>query len=98
MGEQFGVLAVHNAPDIMGLHERFLKDSGQEKRYGLLAAMAGLLKPNFPAHILAEIEAAAKEAGKDVSLLLFANTVADLSSGMGCSTVIIEKTRSTTGG
>src|SRR5262245_23933635 len=98
MGEQFGRLAIENAPDLGGLHERFLKDSGQEKRYPLIKVMAETLKPNFPAHIGTEVEAAAKAADRELSLLLFANTVADLSSGMGCSTVVVEKGRSTTGG
>jgi hypothetical protein len=97
MGEQFGELAIRNAPDLSGLHERFLKDAGQEKRYSFIATMAELLKPNFPPHILTEMEAAAKESGRNLRLLLFANTVADLSSGMGCSTIIVEKERSTTG-
>jgi hypothetical protein len=98
MGEQFGRLAIDNAPDLAGLHERFLKDSGQEKRYPLIKIMAETLKPNFPPHILTEVEAAAKESGRELSLLLFADTVADLSSGMGCSTVVVEKGRSTTDG
>jgi len=98
IGEQFGKLAIANAPDLTGLHERFLKDSGQEKNYPLIAGMAGLLKPNFPAHIATEVEAAAKVSDRELSLLLFANTVADLSSGMGCSTVVVEPARSTTGG
>ncbi len=98
MGTQFGRLAIRNAPDISGLHDRFLKDCGQEKRYPFLAAMAGLLKPNFPDHMLIEIEAASKESGRDMPKLLFANTLADLSSGMGCSTIIVEKKRSSTGG
>jgi hypothetical protein len=97
MGEQFGKLAIANAPDLTGLHKQFLKDIGQEKRYPIIAAMAAALKPGFPAHHAAEIEAAAKAAGREESLLLFANTVADLSSGMGCSTIIVEKQRSTTG-
>jgi isopenicillin-N N-acyltransferase-like protein len=97
MGEQFGKLAIANAPDLAGLHERFLKDAGQEKRYPLLAAMSGALKPGFPAHIATEVEAAAKASDRELSLLLFANTVADLSSGMGCSTVIVENERSKTG-
>jgi len=97
MGEQFGKLAVENAPDLSGLHERFLKDSGQTKRYPVLATLAGMLKPNMPQHILTEIEAAAKVSDRELSLLLFANTVADLSSGMGCSTVIVEKERSKSG-
>jgi hypothetical protein len=97
MGEQFGKLAIANAPDLGALHAQFLKDAGQEKRYPVLAALAGALKPGFPAHHLAEIEAAAKAGDRELSLLLFANTLADLTSGMGCSTVIVEKERSKTG-
>ena len=40
LGEQLGVLGIQNAPDLIGLHQRFLKDSGQEKRYPLIVAMA----------------------------------------------------------
>jgi isopenicillin-N N-acyltransferase like protein len=98
MGEQFGKLAVENAPDLGGLHERFLKDAGQEKTYPVIAALAKALKPNFPTHHAEEIEAAAKASGREESLLLFANTIADLTSGLGCSTIIVEKDRSTTGG
>ena len=97
MGEQFGVLAIKNAPDIEGLHAQFLKDSGQEKRWPIIAAMSKVLKPAFPAHIATEVEAAAKASEGDESRLWFANTVADLASGMGCSTVIVEKERSKTG-
>lgn len=97
MGEQFGVLAIKNAPDLDGLHKQFLKDTGQENNYALITKMAGWLKPAFPPHVLTEVEAAAKAADRDLGLLLFANTVADLSSGMGCSTIIAEKARSATG-
>jgi isopenicillin-N N-acyltransferase like protein len=97
MGEQFGVLAVKNAPDLDGLHERFLKDAGQEKSYPFLATIASMLKPNFPPHILTEMEAAAKVSNRELRFLLFANTIADLSSGLGCSTVVVGKDRSTTG-
>src|SRR5258708_7733470 len=97
MGEQFGKLAIANAPDLDGLHKQFLKDAGQDKRYPFLAAMSGALRPAFPAHHAAEIVAAAKASDRELSLLLFANTVADLTSGMGCSTIIVEKERSKTG-
>ena len=97
MGDQLGVLAIRNAPDLPGLTRRFLKDTGQEKAYPFLLVMAGQLKPNFPPNHLAEMEAAAKTAGRELNLLLFANTVADLSSGMGCSTVVVSKERSKTG-
>jgi hypothetical protein len=97
MGEQFGKLAIANAPNISGLHAQFLKDTGQEKRYPLIAAMARSLKPSYPKHHAAELAAAAKASGSGESLLLFANTVADLTSGLGCSTLIVEKERSSTG-
>lgn len=97
MGEQFGKLAIANAPNLNGLHQQFLKDTGQEKAYPFIAAMSKRLKPGFPAHHATEIEAAAKASEREESFLLFANTVADLSSGLGCSTIIIEKDRSTTG-
>jgi predicted choloylglycine hydrolase len=97
MGEQFGVLAIKNAPDITGLHEQFLKDAGLENQYALLNILSSQLKPGFPEHIMTEVEAAAKAAGRQLGLLVFANTVADLSSGMGCSTVVVAKDRSSTG-
>ena len=97
MGEQFGVLAIKNAPDITGLHKRFLKDANLENEYVLLGALSGQLKPNFPPHLMTEVEAAAKAGNRQLALLVFANTVADLSSGMGCSTVVVAKDRSATG-
>lgn len=98
MGEQFGKLAIANAPDIMKLHEQFLEDSGQTATYRFIEGMSRKLKPNFPPHIVTELEAAAKTSGRSEGLLLFANTIADLTSGLGCSTIIVEKERSTTGG
>jgi hypothetical protein len=97
IGEQFGKLAIANAPNLDGLHQQFLKDAGQEGAYPFITKLSKKLKPNFPAHHAAEIEAAAKASGREESFLLFANTIADLSSGLGCSTIIIEKDRSTTG-
>ena len=97
MGEQFGILAIRNAPDITGLHQQFLKDSGQEARYPIIVTMARSMKGNFPKNHLAEMEAAAMAADRDENRLYFANTVADLSSGLGCSTVVVQKERSKTG-
>jgi hypothetical protein len=98
MGEQFGKLAIVNAPGIEALHAAFLKDAKLEKRYPLILPLAVALKKQFPEHHAAELEAAAKASVGEEARLLFANTVADLSSGMGCSTVIVEKDRSATGG
>lgn len=98
IGEQFGVLAIRNAPDLSGLHQRFLADTGNTKRYPYIVAAAEKLKPNIPSHLAVELQAAAKAAGRDESLLLFANTIADLTSGLGCSTVVVETSRSITEG
>src|SRR5205085_12503992 len=97
MGEQFGILAIRNAPDLTGLHQQFLKDSGQEAAYPFIVGFARDLKKGFPPHHLAEMEAAAMAADRDENRLYFANTVADLSSGLGCSTVVVQKERSKTG-
>lgn len=97
MGEQFGMLAIRNAPDLTGLHQQFLKDSGQEKAYPLIVIAAKQLRDNFPKHHLEEMEAAAMAADRNLDRLYFANTIADLSSGLGCSTVVVEKERSKTG-
>jgi isopenicillin-N N-acyltransferase-like protein len=97
IGEQFGVLAVKNAPDVVGLRNRFLKDAGQEGKGWLFDLMARRMLPGFPADHQAEFEAVAKACGRPLDDLLFANTIYDLSRGMGCSTVVVEKDRSTTG-
>ena len=97
MGEQYGKLAIAGAPDLTGLHQRFLKDSGQEKNYAGILFAASKLKSRFPAHIATEMEAAARASGREFSVLLFANTIADLSSGMGCSTIVVEPARSESG-
>jgi isopenicillin-N N-acyltransferase like protein len=97
IGEQFGVLAIRNAPDLNGLVKRFLKDSNQEDAFPAAKIMAARLAKNLtPAH-RTEIETAAKTSCFDLDTLFFGNTVYDLSSGMGCSTVIVEKDRSSTG-
>jgi hypothetical protein len=97
MGEQFGVLAVKNAPDLDGLHARFLDDTGQKARYPLILSMSKALLANFPPAHRAEMDAAAKAGDSDPGRHAFANTVADLSSGLGCSTIIVEPGRSKTG-
>ena len=97
IGEQFGVLAVRNAPDLDGLQKNFLRDAGIESRFGLLKLMARRLAKGMSADHRAELEAGTKASGRDPDIALFANTVYDLSSGMGCSTVVVEKGRSKTG-
>lgn len=97
MGEQFGVLAMKNAPGLDTLQTNFLRDSGIDKRFGFVKILSRKLKAGMPADHVTEIEAAVKASGRDLDMSLFANSVYDLSSGMGCSTVVVEKNRSKTG-
>ncbi|MBL8865504.1 MAG: hypothetical protein KF873_08345 [Gemmataceae bacterium] len=97
IGEQFGVLAIKNAPGIDALLAQFLKDTKQEEAFEGIKVLSKQLKKNLPKDHLTEMDAAAKAAGREPDLLYFANTVYDLSSGMGCSTVIVEPGRSATG-
>lgn len=98
IGEQYGVLAVKNSPDLGGLLEAFLKDTKKEDAFDGIKLLSRTLKKNFPKDHLAEMDAAAKFGDRETDLLYFANTVYDLSSGMGCATVVVENGRSATGG
>lgn len=97
MGEQYGVLAIKNAPGLDALLAQFLKDTKQEEAFEGIKILSKQLKKNLPKDHLAEMDAAAKAGGREPELLYFANTVYDLSSGMGCSTIIVEPGRSATG-
>ena len=97
IGEQFGILAGKNAPGLNQLQAQFVKDAGLEEQLPGIKILARRLKANMPADYLTELEAAAKAGGLDLDMLLFGACVYDLSSGMGCATVVVEKARSTTG-
>lgn len=97
IGEQIGVLVGKNSPDPTPILNDFLKAAKVEDGFPAFKLMARKLKPNFPADHLAEMEALSKAGGYELDLLLFINTVYDLSSGMGCSTFVVEKGRSATG-
>lgn len=96
MGEQFGVLAVKAAPGLDTLFDNFLKDAGIRSKpfaFLLAARLTGVPDP-----YRAEMDAGMKASGREPALGRFANTVYDLSTGMGCSTLIVEPARSRTGG
>lgn len=97
MGEQFGMLAVKNAPGLDAMFTNFLTDIGLKGKQGFVTLLARKLLPAFPEDHRKEIEAAAKASGRNLDLALFANTAYDLSTGMGCATLIVEKPRSLTG-
>lgn len=98
IGEQLAELAVKPASDPTDLLERFLADNKLKGALPLVKFQAMKLKPGIPADHLAEMEALAKTSGRDLDVVIVANTMYDLSSGVGCSTLVVEKPRSATGG
>jgi isopenicillin-N N-acyltransferase-like protein len=97
IGEQIGALVGKNSPDPRPVLDEFLKAIKLENGFDALKLVARNLKPNLPADHRTEMEAISKASGYDPDLLWFANTVYDLSSGMGCATVLVESPRSKTG-
>lgn len=98
IGEQLADLVVKNTSNPVDVLEQFLADVKLKGTLPILKLQASRLKGNIPADHLAEMEAMAKKSGFDLNLFVVANTIYDLSSGMGCSTLIAEKDRSATGG
>ncbi|MCZ2343204.1 MAG: C45 family peptidase [Bacteroidales bacterium] len=97
IGEQFGVLAIKNAPALRTFRQQFLQDAGVADQEFFLKLMAQRLQLGIPEPYRKELTAAATAGGWPLVDLLFANTVYDLSSNMGCSTIVVDPARSATG-
>lgn len=98
MGEQLGQLIGKNATDPNPVLDDFLDAVKLKGTLPVLKKLSGSLKGNFPADHLAEMEALAKQAGYELDVLLVSNTIYDLSSSMmGCSTLVVDKSRSESG-
>jgi hypothetical protein len=98
MGEQAGALALKPTAGLLKLVDDFVKANGWERAYPLLLKTANIMAPQFPPDHRKELEAAAKASGWPRELLVFANTLPDLRKLAGCSALIVEGTRSATGG
>lgn len=97
IGEQLGELIGKNATDPNPVLDDFLEAVGKKGALPLLKKLAAPMKKNFPADHLAEVEALATQAGYETDVLVVSNTMYDLSSGMGCSTLVVGKDRSAGG-
>ena len=97
MGEQFGVLAVKAAPGLDAFHQNFVTDAGIGSTEPLVRLLALKLQTGLSADHRAELDAMCAASRRGIDLAMFANTVYDLSSTMGCSTVVVEPGRSPTG-
>jgi hypothetical protein len=98
IGEQLGALAFKPAAGLLNMAEKFTKEQGWAALYPLMLKTGNALLPQFPPDHLKELEAAVGPSGFPRDLLVFANTVPDLRKLGGCSALIVEPSRSTTGG
>ena len=98
IGEQLGELIGKNATDPNPVLDDFLDAVKLKGTLPILKKLSGSLQKGFPADHLGEMEALAKQAGYELDVLLVSNTIYDLSSSMmGCSTLVLDKTRTADG-
>jgi hypothetical protein len=97
MGEAAGVLVLKPAAKLFGLTNEFAKRHGLENVWPLMMNAGGLFSSRFPAHHLQEVEAMARAAGQPRGLLVGVNMFHDLMGLGGCSALLVEGSRSSTG-
>jgi isopenicillin-N N-acyltransferase-like protein len=97
IGTQHAALVSEPGKELLDFPKRLFVDEGMEFFYPL-AAQAGMsLLTNAPARYQQEIAAATKQAKLEPQVFAVANTLLELRR-MGCSTLIVEPTKSATGG
>jgi isopenicillin-N N-acyltransferase like protein len=99
IGTQFGELALKPAKKpLIGRVDSYMKQVGWEKAFPTMVKFAGLVYVMFPKDNQVELAAAAKVADVDRNLLTALNAIPDLAKMGGCSTLVVEPARSSTGG
>jgi hypothetical protein len=98
IGKQTAALTAKPAQKLINFPKEVVKREGAEAFWPLLIAAAKAMEPQFPPDYVKELDAAVKEAKVDRDLMVFANTFPDISKAYGCSSIIVGKERSATGG
>lgn len=98
IGKQFGELALKTASDkLFPRVDSYMKQLGWEKQFPTMLKFAGLVYAQFPKDNQIEMATACKLAKVDRNLLTALNAIPDLAKLGGCSTLIVEPKRSSTG-
>lgn len=99
LGQQSAMLVGRQARQLVDYPRRLLAEIGVAERFPRLLAAGQRLLPQFPPHHLAELEAFARTAGLDRDLLAGVNAMVDVyRGGLGCSSLLVEASRSKRGG
>jgi hypothetical protein len=98
IGKQMAALTARPAKKLLDFPKELAKKEGAEAAWPILIALARSMEPQFPPDYVKELDAGVKEAKLDRDVLLLANTFPDISKAYGCSSIIVGKERSSTGG
>lgn len=93
-GEQLAMLTAKTAERLLDFPKDYLKSMRLDFAYPMIVKMAKTLEPHFPPDHLKELESGAKAGKLDRDLLVAANSMFDIRKLMGCSTLIVEPSRS----
>lgn len=99
IGAQFGELALKPAKKpLLGRVDSYMKQIGWQEQFPKMLKFSFLVYANFPKNNQVELDTACKTADVDKNLLTALNAIPDLAKLGGCSTLIVEPVRSSTGG
>ena len=98
MGQQIGALTHDAIAKIAARQDDLVRGFGMVQLKPLLMLTAKQMWPQFPPNQQQEMSAIAKASGIDLNFLIFGNVVYDYSKIGGCSVLMAERERSTTGG
>ena len=99
IGRQKAALTGEVAKQLAVYPKQLLKRLGREDHWPKVVEMGQALVPQFPADLREELRAFAEKAGTSRDEGIVANTLIDTyRNGFGCSSLIVEADRSTTGG
>jgi isopenicillin-N N-acyltransferase like protein len=98
IGKQYGELILKPAKEpLVKRVDSYMAKVGWGEQFPTMLKYAGPLFTMFPEHNRTELLTAAKTADVDVRLLSALNLIPDLAKLGGCSTVVVEPARSSTG-
>src|SRR5262245_10888322 len=98
IGTQFAELALKPAKKpLIGRVDSYMKQIGWEKTFPTMIKFADIVYYSFPKPNQVELKTAAKVADVDQKLLTALNAIPDLAKMGGCSTLVVEPARSSTG-
>ncbi len=99
IGQQSAALVAGQARQLVDYPRLLLAKIGLGEKFPALVAAGQRLLPQFPPDHRAELEAFARTAGLDRDLLVGVNTMVDAyPGGLGCSSLLVEASRSKAGG